>query len=98
MPCYKIPLRFDRDDIIKAFFDQSAKRVLLLGRREGVVQAGSKVEILSRDPHRVTVVGTVRLWPGQAHDLELLRRSMNVGALPQDWKADLPLKARIERA
>jgi MOSC domain-containing protein YiiM len=28
---------------------------------KGVVQAGSKVEISSRDPHLVTVVDTVRL-------------------------------------
>jgi MOSC domain-containing protein YiiM len=65
---------------------------------EGVVQAGSKVEILSRDPQRVAVVDIVRLYLGQARDPELLRRAMNVGALPQGWKADLPLRARIERA
>jgi MOSC domain-containing protein YiiM len=97
-PCHKLPLRFDRDDIIKAFFDQSAKRVLLLGGREGVVQSGSKIEILTRDPgpsHRRRHCASLA-WAGTR--LELLRRSMHVGALPQDWQADLPLKARIERA
>ena len=63
-----------------------------------MVEAGSKVEILSRDPHRVAVVDIVRLFLGQANDPELLHRAMNASALPQNWKADLPLRARIERA
>jgi len=52
----------------------------------------------SRDPHRVGVVDIVRLYLGQVRDPELLHRAMNVSALPQDWKADLPLRARMEGA
>src|SRR5216683_489849 len=74
MPCYKLALRFDRDDMIKRF---------LMGRRSGFYFA---------------VVDIVRLYLGQARDPDLLHRAMNVSALPQDWKADLPLRARIERA
>ena len=29
MPCYKLALRFDRDDMIKQLLDESAKRFLL---------------------------------------------------------------------
>jgi hypothetical protein len=53
---------------------------------------------LSRDPHRVTVVDIVRLYLGQAHDPELLHRAMNASALPQNWKAALPLRSRTDRA
>ena len=98
MPCYKLALRFDRDDMIKRFLTSRRSGFYFSVVEEGVVQAGSKVEILSRDPHRVAVVDIVRLYLGQARDPELLRRAMNVGALPQGWKADLPLRARIERA
>jgi MOSC domain-containing protein YiiM len=98
MPCYKLALRFDRDDIIKSFLTSRRSGFYFSVVEEGVVQAGSEVEILSRDPNRVAVVDIVHLYLGQAHDPELLHRAMHVSALPQDWKADLLLRARMERA
>jgi len=45
----------------------------------------------------VAVVDILRLYLGQAHDLELLHRAMNVSALPQNalpqnWKAELAVR------
>jgi len=98
MPCYKLALRFDRDDMIKRFLMSRRSGFYFSVVEEGEVRAGSEVEILTRDPHQVAVVDIVRLYLGQARDPDLLHRAMNVSALPQDWKADLPLRARIERA
>jgi MOSC domain-containing protein YiiM len=89
MPCYKLALRFEREDIIKRFVTSQRSGFYFSVIKEGEVQAGSKVEILSRDPHRVAVVDIVRLYLHEAHDSELLRRAMNVSALPQNWKAEL---------
>jgi MOSC domain-containing protein YiiM len=55
MPCYKLALRFDRDDMIKRFLTSQRSGFYFSVIEEGQVQAGSKVEILSRDPHRVAV-------------------------------------------
>jgi MOSC domain-containing protein YiiM len=96
MPCYKLALRFDRDDMIKRFLTSQRSGFYLAVVEEGEVHAGSEVEILSRDPHRVTVGDIVRLYRGQARDPELLHRAMNVRALPQNWKAELPLRARTD--
>jgi hypothetical protein len=52
----------------------------------GDVDAGSKVEILDRDPDRITVSDIVRLYLGQTRDPELLRRATNVGSLPENGK------------
>lgn len=93
MPCYKLALRFDRDDIIKRFLTSQRSGFYLAVVEEGEVHAGSEVEILSRDPHRVDIV---RFYRGQARDPELLHRAMNVRALPQNWKAELPLRARAD--
>jgi MOSC domain-containing protein YiiM len=98
MPCYKLALRFDRDDMIKRFLTSRQTGFYFSVVEEGEVRAGSEVEILSRDPHRVAVVDIVRLYLGQAHDPQLLHRAMNVSALPQNWKAALPLRSRTERA
>jgi MOSC domain-containing protein YiiM len=98
MPCYKLALRFDRDDMIKRFLTSQRSGFYFSVIEEGQVQAGSKVEILSRDPHRVAVGDIVRLYLGQARDPELLQRAMNVSALPQGWKSDLALRVRTDHA
>jgi MOSC domain-containing protein YiiM len=98
MPCYKLALRFDRDDMIKRFLTSRRSGFYFSVIEEGEVLAGSKIEIVSRDPHRVTVVDIVRLYLGQAPDPALLQRAMNVSALPQNWKAALPLKARTNQS
>src|SRR5712692_7973911 len=98
MPCYKLALRFDRDDMIKRFLTSRRSGFYFSVIEEGEVRAGSEVEILSRDPHRVTVVDVVRLYLGQTRDPELLQRAMNVSALPRNWKAELMLRARSDHA
>jgi len=93
MPCYKLALRFDREDMIKRFLASQRSGFYLSVIEEGEVHAGSKLEILSRDPHRVAVVDIARLYVGQARDPELLHRAVNVSALPQSWKAELAVRA-----
>ena len=92
MPCYKLAVRFDRDDMIKRFLTSQRSGFYFSVIEEGEVQVGSKVEIMSRDPHRVAVADIVRLYLRQAHDPELLHRAMNVSALPQNWKAELAVR------
>jgi MOSC domain-containing protein YiiM len=98
MPCYKLDLRFDRDDMIKRFLASRRSGFYFSVIEEGEVRVGSEVEILSRDPHRVTVVDVVRLYLGQTRDPELLQRVPNVSALPWNWKAELMLRARTDHA
>lgn len=96
MPCYKLALRFDRDDMITRFLTSRRSGFYFSIIEEGEVHARSKVEIMSRDPHQVTVVDIVRLYLGQERDPELLHRAMHVSALPQNWKAELAV--RVDRA
>jgi len=60
----------------------------------GDVGAGSKVEFLARDPHKVTVADIVSSYVGQRRDPELLQRAMNVTSLPENWKTQLMLRAQ----
>ena len=94
MPCYKLDLRFDRDDMISRFLMSGRSGFYFSVIESGEVAVGSKVEILTRDPHRVTVVDILRLYLGQTRDPELLRRATNIPALPGSWKAQLLLRAR----
>jgi len=69
MPCYKLALRFGREDMIKHFLASQRSGFYLSVIEEGEVHAGSKLEILSRDPHRVAVVDIARLYLGK-HEIQ----------------------------
>jgi len=94
MPCYKLELRFNRDDMIKRFLLSGRSGFYLSVIEPGNVAAGSRVEILDRDPDRVTITDIVRLYLGQARDPELLHRAMSVTSLPEIWKTQLLLRAQ----
>jgi MOSC domain-containing protein YiiM len=96
MPCYKLALRFERDDMIKRFLMSGRSGFYFSVIEPGEVSAGSQVEILSRDPNRVTVADIGRLYRGQTRDLALLERVTNVSALPENWKTELLLRARAD--
>jgi len=94
MPCYKLELRFNRDDMIKRFLVSGRSGFYLSVIEPGAVGAGSTVEILDRDPDSVTISDIVRLYLGQARDPELLQRATNVTSLPGNWKTQLRLRAQ----
>jgi MOSC domain-containing protein YiiM len=75
--------------MIKRFLKSGRSGFYFSVTEPGEVSAGSKVEILSRDPNRVTVADIVRLYLGQTGDGDLLERATNISALPETWKAAL---------
>lgn len=94
MPCYKLDLRFDRNDMTRRFLMSGRSGFYLSVVEPGEVSAGSRVEILGRDPHRVAVTDIVRLYLGQTRDPELLKRAITVSSLPQNWRTQLMLRAQ----
>ena len=98
MPCYKLAVRFERDDMIKRFLRSGRSGFYFSVIETGEVRAGSEIEILSRDPNRVSVADIPRLYLGQTRDADLLERATKVSALPESWKAELLLRARKSTA
>src|SRR5215471_14575041 len=94
MPCYKLELRFNRDDMIKRFLMSGRSGFYFSVIEPGEVSTESKLEILERDPNRVAVSDIVRLYLGQTRDLELLQRATNVNSLPENWRTQLLLRAQ----
>jgi MOSC domain-containing protein YiiM len=94
MPCYKLQLRFNRDDMVKRFLTTGRSGFYLSVIEPGDVGRGSGVEILDRNPDRVTISDIVRLYLGQVRDPELLQRAVNVISLPENWKTQLRLRAQ----
>jgi MOSC domain-containing protein YiiM len=97
LPCYKLALKFNRDDMIKRFLASGRSGFYLSVVLEGVVSAHSPVEILHRDPDRVSVTDISRLYFGTETNPELLRRAAGLSALPQSWREDLEARAQARR-
>ena len=94
MPCYKLQLRFNRDDMIKRFLVSGRRGFYFSVIEPGDVGAGSNIEILELDLGRVTVSDIVRLYRGWTRDRDLLKRATNLSALPQSWRTQLLLRAQ----
>jgi len=90
MPCYKLGLKFRRDDIIKRFLLSGRSGFYLKVIAPGVASVGAEVVPLDRDPNLVTVADIGRLYLNKESHPDLLGRAMKVGALPQAWKDWLP--------
>ena len=86
MPCYKMTIRFDRDDMIKRFIASNTSGFYFSVIEEGEVEAGSPVEIVHRDPDRVSVDDINHLYYGTSRSAELLQRAVSLEALPASWR------------
>jgi MOSC domain-containing protein YiiM len=85
-PCYKLGLRFGDDDMLRRFLASRRSGIYFAVTREGEVGAGDRIELISRDPNTVTVTNMVDLYVQDRSNAELLRRAVQVVALPDDWR------------
>ena len=96
MPCYKLEIRFERNDMIKRFLVSGRSGFYFSVVEPGDIGAESAVETLDRDINKVTVSDILRLYLGHTRDPELLRRATNVSSLPENWRAQLLLRTKNE--
>ena len=86
LPCYKLTIKFDRDDMIKRFLKSGRTGFYFSVIEPGAVEAGSKIELVSQDPAQVKVSDITRLYLGQTSDPEVLHRAIGLEALPESWR------------
>jgi MOSC domain-containing protein YiiM len=86
LPCFKLGIKFRRNDIIRRFLESGRTGFYMAVLRGGMVGAGDSVELLGVDPQRVSIADLVRLHlPGKI-DPDVLRRARKIEALPESWK------------
>jgi MOSC domain-containing protein YiiM len=98
LPCYKLGLRFQSDDMVKRFLTSGRTGFYLAVTREGEVGAGDEIKVIARDPHAVTVSEITRLYIAKRYgddDLASVRRALQVAALPESWKTYF--RGRLQR-
>lgn len=86
MPCYKLGIRFDRADMVKRFFKAGRSGFYLKVVEEGEVGAGDAITPVARDERRVSVADIVTLYTAPQIDEDLLRRAIDLPALPRGWR------------
>jgi len=89
LPCYKLGIRFQMDDMVKRFLISGRSGFYLAVTREGEVGAGDEMRPLSQDPNAVPVSAITQLYIAKRFsedDRDLLQRALGVAALPESWK------------
>lgn len=89
LPCYKLGIKFARNDILKRFLASERTGFYFSVLREGEVRVGDTVELLGRDPNHVSVTEVVRLYIAKKPDPDLVKRTVAVAALPANWRDHL---------
>jgi MOSC domain-containing protein YiiM len=90
LPCYKLGVRFESDDMVKRFLLSARTGFYLAVTREGQVAAGDEIKLLDRDPNAVPVSEITRLYVAKRFseaDTATVRRTLRVAAFPESWKA-----------
>lgn len=89
MPCFKLGIRFQSDDIIKRFLDSGRSGFYLAVVHEGEIGAGDAVTPVARDPEAVRVSDINRLYVAKSYtrdDAATIHRAERVAAFPESWK------------
>jgi MOSC domain-containing protein YiiM len=87
MPCYKLGIKFGRSDIVKKFLASERTGFYFAVLQEGEVGAGDPIEPMEKVDHGVRVSDITRLYTREKRNLGLLRRAVEVEALPESWKS-----------
>lgn len=89
LPCYKLAVRFESDDMVKRFLASRRTGFYLAVTHEGEVGAGDEITPISRDPNSVPVPWITRLYLTKEYssaDIAELEGIVMIPALPIGWK------------
>jgi MOSC domain-containing protein YiiM len=85
-PCYKLAIKFQRDDMLDRFLDSGRSGFYFSVEQEGSVAAGDAFELLSREQDGITISEMNRLLVRDRHNQDLLRKAIQTLALPEHWR------------
>jgi MOSC domain-containing protein YiiM len=84
LPCYKLGIRFGRDDIVNRFLASQRSGIYFSILEEGLVNTGDPIERVQQDESRVSVADINRAYVKES-DVPLLRRILQLKMLPGGW-------------
>jgi MOSC domain-containing protein YiiM len=89
LPCYKLGIKFEADDMVKRFLDSRKTGFYLAVIREGEVGALDEIKIVARDAAAAPVSEVTRLYITKRFseaDVTSVQKLLQIAALPESWK------------
>jgi len=89
LPCYKLGVRFESDEMVKRFLASRRSGFYLAVVREGEVGAGDKIVMTGREPGSVPLPWVMRLYVTKdfsRQDITEVRQVLAAPAVPESWK------------
>ena len=89
LPCYKLGVRFESDEMVKRFLASRRTGFYLAVIREGDVGAGDKIVMTYREANTVPLPWIMRLYVTKNYcreDIADVRRVLTAPAVPDNWK------------
>jgi MOSC domain-containing protein YiiM len=85
-PCYKLAMKFGRDDMIKRFLISGKSGFYFSVLKDGEVGPGDKIELIQRHKDNITVADILRLYVTDKSNTELMRRASKLESLGKSWR------------
>lgn len=95
IPCFKLGIRFGRDDMVKRFMASRRSGFYFAVAKDGRIKAGDTIARLSRSDDPLTIAQLVALFAGDTDDVNLARRAIGAEALPPFWKDEIRTAFRL---
>jgi len=89
MPCYKLQVRFDRDDMTRLFAHSGRSGFYFSVIEEGEVKAGDAIELAKRDERKISIADIYELYFSKAIDPDLLKRALQTPTLTDESRSML---------
>ena len=86
-PCYKLAAKFGRTDMVRRFLESGYSGFYLSVQQEGELRQGDTIHAVEREAHQVCVADLNRIQRGEAVDVRLLRKALQIKALPEGWRS-----------
>jgi MOSC domain-containing protein YiiM len=97
VPCFKLAAKFQRDDILKRFLQSGRSGFYLSVIEERPVAAGDEIERIQEDTNGIAV-SDINMLFNHGTDIPLMRRVIQLEALPADWREHFTAKlGELER-
>ena len=87
MTCYKLGIRFGRSDMIKRFLGSERTGFYFAVLQEGEVGVGDPIELIEKSKDSLRLSDITALYTREKHNVGLLRRAIEVEALPESWRS-----------
>ena len=87
VPCYKLGIRFNRQDMPRLFAKSMRTGFYLRVLEEGMVEAGNEIQLISKDEDNLTVSEVARLYFTDRANETLLAKAVSTAALSESWRA-----------